>query len=200
MRQEAQLREIKSYVINFFNNDNSGHDCNHMNRVANYARIIAEAEGSDPFISEVCGWVHDLIDLKLVEDPELAKQDLKKLLEQLRFSAIQINQIISAIDTVSFRKGKTPETEFAQIVQDADRLDAIGAIGVARAISYGTSKHQPLYDSEHSSTLAHFTEKLFKLEARLHTQAAKKMAKDRHQFMMHFYHQFMVEWREGMGN
>ncbi|WP_067836386.1 HD domain-containing protein [Amphibacillus sediminis] len=194
MNQNDQLMLIKQFVAEKFSSDYSGHDFDHMRRVAVLAAKIAKKEGGDPFLAEVCGWVHDLIDDKLTANSELAQQELEHFLLSLDFTIKQIKQIQAAIETVSFRKGKQPQATLDCIVQDADRLDAIGAIGIARAFSYGATRQQPLYADQEPSTLAHFESKLLKLKDLLNTNTAKQLAEQRHRLLEDFYHQFIAEW------
>ncbi|MBM7542556.1 HD domain-containing protein [Amphibacillus cookii] len=191
---EKQLNEIKQYIFQIFSHDVSGHDYEHMHRVAQLSRKIAEKEASDVHLCEISGWVHDLIDHKLTDDVAKSKQELTNLLNKIKLSDKQIQAVVEAIDTVSFSKGVLPTSKIGQIVQDADRLDAIGAIGVARAFSFGASRGRPLYAANGQSTIEHFDHKLFKIKDQLHTTYAKQLATERHQFLELFYQQFLKEW------
>lgn len=191
-----QLNLIKDYVSDVFLNDVSGHDFEHMRRVAHLAKKIAIDEKKNPKLCEIAGWVHDLIDDKLVENVAESKADLNKMLKCAGLTTEECQLIFQAIEAVSFRKGQIPKTEIGKIVQDADRLDALGAIGIARAFSYGSTKNQPIYGLEGHSTLEHFPNKLFKLKDLLHTRYAKEVAIERHQVLEQFYLQLKKEWYE----
>ncbi|MDY0408274.1 hypothetical protein RWD45_06485 [Virgibacillus soli] len=127
----------------------------------------------------------------------MVKEELQQFLRTLSFTSIEINTILSIIDSVSFTKGKRiPDTLEGKIVQDADRLDAIGAIGIARTFAYGGAKGQRLYDSNetNNSSLRHFSDKLLKLRDVMHTRSARGIAEQRHAFMENYLKQFLSEW------
>ncbi|WP_440895691.1 HD domain-containing protein [Amphibacillus sp. Q70] len=191
-----QINLIKAYVSDAFLNDTSGHDFEHMKRVAHLAKKIAIDEKENPKLCEIAGWVHDLIDDKLVENVANSKADLHALLKRAGLTIEECQSVFQAIEAVSFRKSQTPKTQIGKIVQDADRLDALGAIGIARAFSYGSIKGQPIYGLDGHSTLEHFSNKLFKLKDLLHTRYAKELAIERHQVLKQFYLQFKKEWHE----
>lgn len=198
MNHKQIINEIKKYVYNKFKSDTTGHDFQHMQRVAKNAVYLASVENVDPFICEVAGWVHDLIDDKLTDYPEAEKEKLIALLQSLSVKEEKIKHIIESISTVSYRSKKVPTSKIGQIVQDADRLDAIGAIGIARAFSYGGSHNRPIYvereDLNQSSTIEHFYDKLLLIKDKLHTQAAKELAEERHEFLIAYLNQFKKEW------
>ncbi|MCZ0701903.1 uncharacterized protein J2T56_000322 [Natronobacillus azotifigens] len=198
MKEKEVIHEIEKYITKKFAFDTTGHNAEHMYRVAKMVKFLAIHEESDHFVCEISGWVHDLIDEKLTDNPEREKQQMLQLLQKLQLSQQQIVAIFEAIITVSFRKQKTPTTKVGQIVQDADRLDALGAIGIARAFSYGGSKHRPIYKGEErtddQSTVQHFYDKLLQLKEQMHTTTAKKIANDRHEFLHTFLEQFKREW------
>ncbi|MCT2537324.1 HD domain-containing protein [Aquibacillus koreensis] len=191
------LDQIKAYVFQLFHEDATGHDFEHMKRVATMARKLAEEEGADSFIAEAAGWLHDVGDRKLFRDPDLALQKLTDFLSQIDLSEEQFELIDLAMKDVSFSKGKVPETLEGKIVQDADRLDAIGAIGIARTFAYGGSKGTPLFSEDQKVTntsVQHFYDKLLHLRGKMNTNAAKKIATKRHQYMEAFLECFYDEW------
>lgn len=183
------IDKIKKDIKPYFETDSSGHDYSHILRVYNMAmKIAAEYKYCDKKIVALAALLHDIDDDKLFKTKNYA--NAKKIMKQNNISQSDINTVIEIISKVSFRKGESfrdDEIE-GQIVQDADRLDAIGAIGIARAFAYGGSKGRSIF-----SSIDHFTEKLFLLKDLMNTPAAKRIAKNRHFFMVEFYHQFELE-------
>jgi len=183
------------------------HDWWHIWRVWRLARRIALAEKGDLYVVEMAALCHDLEDWKYQHKPVI-----EPLLAELEVEENTIQAVLDICKRISFKGAGVADemsTLEGQIVQDADRLDALGAIGVARTFAYGGSKHRPLHDpgeavelhqsfeayqSKSSSSLAHFYEKLFLLKDRLHTQTAKAIAEERHRFMKEFVQRFLDEW------
>ena len=214
IQQNKNVRETEKYIQNHFENEGSGHDWWHIHRVRNVALKLAEIEGGDKFIIEMAALLHDLDDWKLNGNTNISKS--KKWLEALNIEQNEIDNILEIVEQVSF-KGAGVETKAttleAEIVQDADRLDAIGAIGIARTFAYGGSKARLIYNPEikpvmHNNfstyknntapTINHFYEKLLLLKELLNTDSAKEIAKKRHSFMEDFLEQFYVEWENKM--
>ena len=214
MRSIIQQKELTSATEDFikqhFATDSSGHDWWHIHRVRNMAVHLAEKEGGNLFLIEMAALLHDLDDWKLANGEATSKT--KSWLNNIGINKKDAERIEQIIEQVSF-KGAGVETKAdsleAQIVQDADRLDAIGAIGIARTFAYGGNKgrliHHPdiepqFHDSfeEYKKTTAptinHFYEKLLLLKDRMNTKAAKKIAEERHRFMEDFLEQFFYEW------
>jgi uncharacterized protein len=189
----------------------AGHDWWHAVRVRNNAIKIAEKEGGNLKVIETAALIHDLIDDKFF-DTKKALSEIKDKLRQLNYTEDETGHIISIITSMSFSKeleGSGFDSPEFRIVQDADRLDAIGAIGIARAFSYGGHKGREFYDpsvpftevtskeqyrSSTSPTINHFYEKLLKLKDQMKTQTGKEMAEKRHRFMEKFLQQFYDEW------
>ncbi|HEY4602470.1 MAG TPA: HD domain-containing protein [Cerasibacillus sp.] len=196
MEREKQLQHIQQYVYDLFSNDTTGHDFFHLQRVALMAEMIAEKEGADSFLCRIAAWLHDVGDHKLFSRPQEALLEMESFLYNIHFTEADVKQIILAIRDVSFSKGRTPHTIEGKIVQDADRLDAIGAIGIARTFAYGGAKGQPIYDpiNPKQTSIDHFFTKLIHLKELLHTQAAIQLANERHLFLEHFLQQFFTEW------
>ncbi|WP_099158311.1 HD domain-containing protein [Virgibacillus ndiopensis] len=196
MEKEKQLQAIQVYVKEIFHDDATGHDYFHMKRVAEMAKTIAKQENADLFVAEAAGWLHDIGDHKLFDNPTKVINDLYSFLESIQVSSDEIEKVRIAARDVSFSKGKTPTTIEGKIVQDADRLDAIGAIGIARTFAYGGAKGQLIFhDSKQESTsIRHFYDKLLKLKDLIHTATAKQIANERHSFMETFLEQFYEEW------
>lgn len=183
------------------------HDWWHVWRVWQMAKRIAEAEQADLYLVELAALCHDLEDWKYPHDPVI-----EPLLTELRVPPPTIRQVLDICQRVSFKGAGVPDempTLEGQVVQDADRLDAMGAIGIARAFAYGGSKHRPLYDpaeppelhasfeayrNKSGSSLAHFYEKLLLLKDRMHTPTARKIARERHRYMEKFVKRFLIEW------
>jgi uncharacterized protein len=204
------IKETEGFVRELFENDNSGHDWWHIYRVRNLALKLSETEGGNRFLIEMAALLHDVDDWKLIKSEKDKK--VASWLKKLKVDTKETKQILEIIDQVSFKgagvQNRASTTE-AQIVQDADRLDAIGAIGIARAFAYGGNKGRPIYLPEinpeihmdfesykngTSPSINHFYEKLLLLKNRLNTKTAIEIAKKRHKFMEEFLKQFFLEW------
>lgn len=196
MDQYTQLKNIKQYVKTLFHSDATGHDFYHMQRVANMAKKLALSENKNPFICEVAGWIHDIGDEKLFVNPEKALTEMNEFLLSLVISNEELLQIQIASKDVSFSQGRIPTTLEGKIVQDADRLDALGAIGIARTFAYGGAKGQLIHHHtvKEGTSIQHFYDKLLMLKDQMHTDTAKNIAEERHRFMQAFVTQFFEEW------
>lgn len=197
MNSEQQRLNIRQYIAKKFNNDVTGHDFFHMERVANMAKSLAALEKADTFICEISGWVHDIGDHKLFSNPSGEIKKMNALFHAIDLNDEQIKDINKAIQDVSFSGGhKPPETLEGKIVQDADRLDAIGAIGIARTFAYGGANHQLIYHPRQNegTSIQHFYDKLLLLKDRMNTDSARKVAENRHRILIHFLEQFHDEW------
>lgn len=208
--QNNNLKDTEVYVRNYFAKESSGHDWWHISRVCTMTLKIAEKEGGDRFVLEMAALLHDLDDWKLGGDPGESK--IKVWLDKIKVPEKEQNKIIEVIEQVSFKGAQVENkaiTLEAQIVQDADRLDAIGAIGIARTFAYGGSKNRLIYDPEvkpeihtdfeayknnKAPTINHFYEKLLLLKNRLNTNTAKQIAQKRQVYMEEFLMQFYAEW------
>lgn len=203
------IRNALEYVKKVFENDFSGHDYFHTYRVFRTATRIAESEGADVETVQLAALLHDVDDRKLSPETHENKDRAKVFLRQNGVSEARIATICKIIGEVSFSRGVVPDTLESQCVQDADRLDAIGAIGIGRAFAYGGSHSRPMYDPDiqpkmnmtreeysqsKSTTINHFYEKLFLLKDLLNTQTAKQIAEHRETFMREFIDEFMAEW------
>lgn len=210
IQQKKLISATEHFIKQHFASDGSGHDWFHIDRVRNMALHLAEKEGGNLFLIEIAALLHDLDDWKLGNGEDTSKT--KSWLTQLEIDKKDALRIESIIDQVSF-KGAGVETKTdsleAQIVQDADRLDAIGAIGIARTFAYGGNKgrllhHPDIQPQLHNSfeeykkttapTINHFYEKLLLLKDRMSTKTAQKIAEERHRFMEEFLEQFFLEW------
>jgi uncharacterized protein len=210
VQQNRLIKATENYVRNHFESESSGHDWWHIYRVRNMAIKIAEKEGGDLFVVEMAALLHDLDDWKLSDTGQESKTE--KWLNSINFPKLEIPVVLEIIEQVSFKgagvENRATSVE-AKIVQDADRLDAIGAIGIARTFAYGGNKGRLIYHPDikpemHNSfdeykkttapTINHFYEKLLLLKDMLNTKTAKEIAEKRHRFMETFLEQFYGEW------
>ncbi|MED3553533.1 HD domain-containing protein [Cytobacillus praedii] len=210
--KEDMIGRTESFVKEVLGEDSTGHDWYHIERVRKNALYIAEKENKgDRFIIEMAALLHDIPDEKLNDSKEAGEKKLTDFLELLALEKEACEKIIEIIQSISFKGGRKTEliSVEAEIVQDADRLDAIGAIGIGRTFAYGGKKGHLLYDpaikvreemsekeyrTGKSSTIHHFYEKLLKLKDLLNTDTARELASKRHQFMEQFLEQFYSEW------
>lgn len=207
------VKKIQALVYEQFKSDATGHDHYHIDRVFRMATRIQQEEGGNLEVIQLAALLHDISDHKLNGGKlnDGARVARKILLEQNVEKTIT-DQVCDIIDRVSFKGAKVQDdmpTLEGQIVQDADRLDAIGAIGIARAFAYGGRKERPIYDTGkkpvlhtsfesyangESHTINHFYEKLLLLKSRLHTNTAKRIGEQRHKLMEDYLDAFMKEW------
>lgn len=200
---------IRADVAELFRQDFSGHDMAHTERVAAQAVRIARGEGADERIVTLAALLHDADDRKLSPSTHAGKDNARRILAHRGVSAEDTERIVRIIGQISFSDGLIPDTLEGRVVQDADRVDAIGAIGIARTFAYGGSHHRPIYDPDdppctgmtraeyaarQSTSINHFYEKLLLLKDALHTGTARDIAKKRHAFMEDFLRQFFDEW------
>ena len=190
-----------------------GHDWFHIERVLNNSRLIAKGEKADLEIVELGALLHDIADSKFHDgDETVGPKVASEFLKTQNVSEETIDHVVKIIQNISFKGGNTDQKFTSlelDIVQDADRLDAIGAIGIARCFNYGGFKGRALYDPEiepnlnmtkeeykasNAPTINHFYEKLLLLKDRMNTQTGRRIAADRHAFMVHYLDQFYSEW------
>ncbi|WP_034333362.1 HD domain-containing protein [Bacillus sp. J37] len=199
MNSEDIIENIKKYVYKQFEDEESGHDKWHIDRVRKLAVSIAEKENADVFIVELAAILHDLIDEKVKETIRLDILEVEKILKMQRVHKDDRDKVLKIIDSISFRKNIS-QSELSlegKIVQDADRLDAIGAIGIARTFSFAGSRGHIIYDPEKKNNhhaIQHFYDKLLKLKELMNTETAKHIAEERHLFLEHYLQQFYTEW------
>lgn len=199
------------YVEEIFKTDYSGHDCFHTFRVYKMATNIAIKENADLEIVQLAALLHDVDDVKLSPETHKNKDKARSFLTTNNVSETNIEIICQIIDEISYRGNDsvTPKTLEGKCVQDADRLDAIGAIGIARAFAYGGNHNRVMhnpdinpnldmnaekYRNNVSTTINHFYEKLFKLKDLMNTDIAKSIAQDREEYMKDYISEFMNEW------
>lgn len=212
MDNSGIIEKTEQFIVAEFKSEGSGHDWYHIDRVRKMALRIGKIEGADLFITEMAALLHDLDDWKLKDSALNKLSKTENWLNQVNVPAVVASEIVKIIEEVSF-KGADIETPVssveAAVVQDADRLDAIGAIGIARAFSYGGNKKRLIYDpgvlpvmhlsfeaykNGNASTINHFYEKLLLLKDRMNTKTAQRIAEERHRFMEVFLEQFSGEW------
>jgi uncharacterized protein len=212
MNQKEIIQKTGNFVAEEMSAEGSGHDWFHIDRVRKMAVRIGEKEGCDLFVTEMAALLHDLDDWKLTDNNSGSLVKTEKWLTLLNLESSFTKQILSIIGEVSF-KGAGIETLVSSVeaaaVQDADRLDAIGAIGIARTFAYGGHKSRLIYDpgvptdlhddfqnykASTAPTINHFYEKLLLLKDRMNTETAKTIAEGRHRFMENYLNQFFDEW------
>lgn len=212
MPPEQIIRKTVDYIKQEFSDDSSGHDWWHIYRVWKNAIAICEIEKADSFIVQLAALLHDLDDWKFNDHNDETPHRAKAWLDSCNVEPVITESVCEIIKHISY-KGAGVENKMSSlegfIVQDADRLDAIGAIGIGRAFAYGGYKKRMLYDpnsppqmhasfeeykSSKSATINHFYEKLLLLKDMMNTSTAKRIAEHRHQVMEGFLSQFMVEW------
>ena len=200
------------YVKQIFEDDCSGHDYYHTMRVYRLAIQIAEQENADMLIVQLAALLHDVDDVKLSPETHETKKNAVRFMKNIGVDDKVIASVCKIIDEVSFAgtNSVVPSTIEGKCVQDADRLDAMGAVGIARAFAYGGSKGRRIHDPDikpmtnmnkadynqnHNSTsINHFYEKLLLLKDMMNTESAKKMAMHRQAVMEDFLEEFMAEW------
>nr|WP_315144823.1 HD domain-containing protein [uncultured Flavobacterium sp.] len=194
-------------------NAEGGHDWFHIERVYRNALSIADGEVCDVNVVKLGALLHDVADSKFHNgDETVGPKIAREFLESENVDEVTIHHVINIIENVSFKGGNAEKTFSSlelNIVQDADRLDAIGAIGIARTFNYGGFKNRPLYNpniapklrmskeeykNSQAPTLNHFYEKLLLLKDKMNTETGKQIAKERHRYMEGFLSQFYAEW------
>jgi len=212
MNQQDIIQKTAEYIRQEFQNDSSGHDWWHIYRVWKNALAINEHENADNFIVQLAALLHDLDDWKFNQSEDETPLRAKLWLASCSVDTFIVDKVCNIIKNISY-KGANVENKMDSlegfIVQDADRLDAIGAIGIARAFAYGGYKNRMMYDPEskpqmhntfeeyknsRSDTINHFYEKLLLLKDMMNTKTAKRIAQERHEVMVSFLEQFMKEW------
>lgn len=211
MDEQKILKQAEQFAKEVLEKDSSGHDWWHIYRVAQSAKTIAIQEGANTFICEMAALLHDIADEKLTGNEQLGLEKVNDWMNRNGVAASAAAHVMEIISTMSFKGGGRPpmRTLEGKIVQDADRLDAIGAVGIARVFAYSGAKnrliHDPLlkprdqmtseeYRKGDGTGINHFYEKLLKLKDLMNTDYAKQMAENRHRFMEDYLNQFYQEW------
>lgn len=207
------IQKTVEHVRTVLGGESSGHDWWHIYRVWNLSKQLAQIEGADLFVVELAALLHDIADWKFHHgDETVGPRVARAWLETLCVSDDVIEHICQIIKDISFKGAgvaSSMKTKEGMVVQDADRLDAMGAIGIARCFAYGGYKQRVLYDpavqpvlhataqaykSNDSNSINHFYEKLLLLKDRMNTASGRRMALQRHVVMEHFLEQFLSEW------
>lgn len=213
MNKKTILKKTEAHLRSLFDGETSGHDWWHIHRVHMLALHIGKKEKADLFVVELGALLHDIADFKFHGGDEKAGgREARKWLVSLNVSEDIISQICYIVDNVSFKGLGVQETMRSvegKVVQDADRLEALGAIGIARTFAYGGHKGRPMYvpgkkpvfhknfksyKKGSMSGINHFYEKLLHLKDRMNTKTGKLMAKRRHEFMEKYLKEFFAEW------
>ena len=209
--QKDIINQALEYVKKMFENEYSGHDYYHTLRVFKMATHIAEKENADVEIVQLAALLHDVDDFKLSPETYAQKTNARSFLQVNQVDEETIEKICQIIGEISFvgKDSVIPQTLEGKCAQDADRLDAIGAIGIARAFAYGGNHNRVMYDPDvkphmnmskeeymnhKSTTINHFYEKLFLLTKLMNTQTAKEIAGERERYMKAYIAEFMDEW------
>ncbi len=213
MNNQNLINRTVQYVKDTLEDAEGGHDWWHIYRVWKMARTIATSENADMLVVELAALLHDIADSKFHNgDETIGPKTAQSFLEKENVNTATIDHVVNIIKNISF-KGGTMERSFnsleLNIVQDADRLDAIGAIGIARAFNYGGFKNLKIYDpniqlvlqrtredykNNTDPTINHFYEKLFLLKDLMNTETGKHIAQKRHEFMELYIDTFYKEW------
>lgn len=216
MTDSETIKRTIIFVQKTLKDAEGGHDWFHTERVLKNARRIAKGESVDELVISLGALLHDIADAKFNNgDESLGPKIAKKFLSTLKLNEKVIDQVINIIAHISFKNSLPTDNQSnynskeLQIVQDADRLDAIGAIGIARAFNYGGFKNRELYNPDISPnlnltkeeykksiapTINHFYEKLLLLKDKMNTRTGKKLAEERHNYMCNYLEQFYREW------
>lgn len=214
MTNNNLIEATKNYVRATLKDAEGGHDWFHTLRVYNNSLLIAKGEKVDALVVALGALLHDIADSKFHDgDDTIGPKMAREFLFKHNVDSLVIEHIINIIENISFNKSLEKDKKFTSpelnVVQDADRLDAIGAIGIARCFNYGGFKNRKLFDpsikpkmnmtkeeykKSTAPTINHFYEKLLLLSDKMNTKTGKRIAKQRHQFMEEYLDQFYAEW------
>jgi len=213
MNKPAILKATKKHVRKMLEGEGSGHDWWHIYRVWMMSKRLAKGEKADMFVVELAALLHDIADWKFNKGRfDIGPKIARAWLEKLKVDEAAIAHVCEIVKNISFKGAGVKNlinTKEGMVVQDADRLDAMGAIGIARAFAYGGHAGRTMYDPEiksvkhrsfaayknaKSGTINHFYEKLLLLKDRMNTKTAKKIAAARHKFMEQYLDHFYKEW------
>jgi uncharacterized protein len=213
MNRDLVLEQTEEFVKSKLEGEATGHDYYHTLRVKNLAIYIAKKEKADLFIVQLAALLHDIADWKFNKD-DLGPKIAKDFLEKLNLDSKTVDHVCNIIKELSFKGAKVKSninTVEGKVVQDADRLDAIGAIGIARAFAYGGHSKMQIYNPNikpklhetseeyknslsQGTTINHFYEKLLLLKDLMNTSTARILAEERHNFLELFLKEFHDEW------
>ncbi|MEC0092191.1 HD domain-containing protein [Paenibacillus macquariensis] len=209
--QARIIQQATEFVRSELENESSGHDWYHIYRVTQSAKTIAIEEGADLFVCELAALLHDIADAKLNISEEVGLARVNAWLEQHEVPTKASHHVMQIISTMSYKGGGKPPmaTLEGMVVQDADRLDAIGAMGIARVFAFSGAKGRKFHDPSQQprngmseeeyrngddTAINHFYEKLLKLKDLMNTNYGRTLALDRHQFMLDYLDRFYAEW------
>lgn len=216
MKDENIIQETIAFVKKTLDGAEGGHDWFHIERVYKNSLLIAKEERVDMLIVSLGALLHDIADAKFYNgDESIGPKIASDFLHSKKVTPEVIRHVVAIIENISFKSSlETKKKRFnsleLQVVQDADRLDAIGAIGIARTFNYGGFKNRALYNPDippnlnmtkeeykksNAPTINHFYEKLLLLKDKMNTSSGKKIAEQRHSFMLQFLSQFNAEWQ-----
>jgi uncharacterized protein len=217
MDKNELIQKTEIFVKKTLEDAEAGHDWSHIERVVKNARKIGAGENADPFVTELAALLHDIADSKFHGGNELlGPEKASRFLSGLDLPDDVVRHVEAIVRHVSYSHELAPshERDFdsieLRVVKDADRLDALGAIGIARAFHYGGFKNRAIYDPEispepdqskeqykksNAPTINHFYEKLLLLKDKMNTQTGRELAEQRHAFMEQFLDQFYREWK-----
>lgn len=193
----TQLNQVIQFAKQKLKNEVTAHDYSHSERVMKIAKYIGEqsSHSVDLEIIQVASITHDIIDKKVAINVDDTTKELISKLTEIGYSQSQIDHILDIIQNMSYSTGRIPKTEEGKIVQDADRLEAIGAIAIARTFAYGGKLNRLIYEKKNDNcSIAHFYEKLLLLKDMMNTEAGKQIATKRHEYMKNYLEQFYLEW------
>lgn len=214
MTNKDIIEVTKNFVRSTLKDAEGGHDWFHTLRVYNNSLLISKGENVDTIVVALGALLHDIADSKFYDgDDTIGPKVARKFLFKHNVDSLVIEHVINIIENISFNKSLEKGVKFTspelEVIQDADRLDAIGAIGIARCFNYGGFKNRKLFDpsikpnmnmtkeeykKSTAPTINHFYEKLLLLSHKMNTKTGKRIAKQRHQFMEQFLDQFYAEW------
>jgi len=213
MKKQLIINKTIEFVKHTLKDAEGGHDWFHIQRVFNNARLIVKTEIADELIVSLSALLHDIADSKFHDgDETIGPKKATEFLMSQNIDSIVIEHVVQIIKNISFKGGnidRTFSSKELDIVQDADRLDAIGAIGIARCFNFGGFKNREIfnpqiqpklnmtkeeYKNSNTPSINHFYEKLLLLKDRMNTVTGKQVATERHKFMEKYLHQFYAEW------
>ncbi|WP_100610598.1 HD domain-containing protein [Confluentibacter lentus] len=214
MTTEEQINKTIIFVKDTLANSEGGHDWFHTERVYKNALLIAKGEKTNAFVVSLGALLHDIADSKFHNgDETIGPKIAREFLFKINVDSVIIEHVIKIIENISFKGGNEAQKFYStelNVVQDADRLDAMGAIGIARCFNYGGFKNRPLYNPDikpnlnmtkeeyktsNAPTINHFHEKLLLLKDKMNTKTGRALAMERHNYMLGFLDQFYKEWQ-----
>lgn len=207
------VKKTREYIKRLMSGEGTGHDWFHIDRVVKNAKLISKKEGGDMFIIELSALLHDIADWKFHDgDMKIGARKTEEWLKKLGVEAKDIQKVVEIVEHISYKGGtnkRVMQSIEGKIVQDADRLDAIGALGIARVFAFGGSMKRAIHDpsikpkllksfeaykKRTQTSINHFYEKLLLLKNKMNTNTGKQLAQKRHEFMEKYLEQFYSEW------